>query len=112
MVENDVFWFASHSLLSLLLYVTRDHLPRGGGAHRGMALLHQSLIKKMPHRFASDGGMFSIETPSSQITLPYVILKEIQLLQHTYPGQQRCTDMYVRMSIHFTFTLHITSSQE
>lgn len=75
-------------LLSLLSYGTQDHLHlRSGTVHSGWALLHQPLIKKMPHRLSqghSDGCIFSFEVFFSQILYQVNKLTSILLHQHTF----------------------------
>lgn len=73
--------------VSLLSYITRTTGPRGGGiAYSELAALHQLLVRKMPPNIhtnlptgQSDGGKFSVDGPSSQITLAYPKLAETNL---------------------------------
>lgn len=70
--RHATYWLAPHGPLSLFSYTTRNHLHRGGTAHCGLGPLYQSLIRKMPHRVPVSrlvGGIFSVEVPSSQMTL-------------------------------------------
>lgn len=53
--SNTAYWLAASSLLSMLSYITQDHLPRSSGGPGlckmltvGCAFPHQSLTKKMP----------------------------------------------------------------
>jgi hypothetical protein len=50
--SNTAYWLAHHGSLSLLFRRTQDHQPRDGSSKTDWALLHQSLIKKMPYRFS------------------------------------------------------------
>jgi hypothetical protein len=56
---------------------TQDHLPRANSVHigTGWVLQHQLLINKMAHRLVlkpSDGDIFPIQVPSSQMTLAHM----------------------------------------
>ena len=46
------YWLAPSDLLSLHSYKTKDHKPRIGPTHTFLSHSAQSLIKKMPYRFA------------------------------------------------------------
>lgn len=48
--ETDTRWLVLHNLLTLLSFTVQDYLPRGGNAKVIWVLMHQSTIKKMPHR--------------------------------------------------------------
>ena len=74
--RSAAYCLAPHGLLSLLSYRTQDHQPRDGTTHSGLGLPHQSLIKKMPlHTAHLYGGIFSLEAPSSLMTLACVKLE-------------------------------------
>jgi hypothetical protein len=66
-------WLVSHDLLSLLFIELRITCPVVAPLTMGWALSHQPLVSKIPYRFAYSaytyGGIFSIEAPSSPVTL-------------------------------------------
>lgn len=64
-------------LLNLFSHTAKNHLP--GVAPLtvlGWALSYQSSIQKMTYHRHSDRGIFSINVPSSEITLAYVMLEK------------------------------------
>ena len=62
--EEHCLLAGSHSLFSLLLYTTQDHVPRGGPAHCELepstSIISQSTDLPISQ---SDGGVFSVELP-------------------------------------------------
>lgn len=56
-------------LLSSLSYIAQTHLPKGGIAHSGLSLPHQSTVKIMPPGNQSDRVSSSVEAPSSHAVL-------------------------------------------
>jgi hypothetical protein len=50
--RDAAYWLAPPGLLNLLSYRTQEHQPMGVSTHRGLALSHQSLVKKMLYRLA------------------------------------------------------------
>ena len=72
--KGAVYWLAFHGFSACLLMKTQDHQPRGITSHM-RNILHQSLIKKIPTdcpTTQSYGNTFSIEDPSSQMTIACV----------------------------------------
>lgn len=47
--RNATYWLAPQGLLSLLFYITQDHLPRGRTVQSRLGSPYQSLINKMSH---------------------------------------------------------------
>ena len=77
-MEVAAYWLAPHGLLSLLSYITQDHLPRDGTAHSGLSpptpIINQEKGSPAMPTGQSDGGMFSVEVLSSQMTMACVEL--------------------------------------
>lgn len=70
---------APHDLISLISFITQEHLPRSGTTHSRLhsSTTIQSSVKTITHRLAtgqSEGGIVSTEVPSSQTTLAYAKL--------------------------------------
>ena len=62
-------------LFTLLSYTTQDHMLGVAPPTVGWTLPNQSLVKKISYRLAyrqSDGGIFSVKVPFSQMTLACV----------------------------------------
>lgn len=64
---------APPDLISLINFITQDHLPRSGATHSGRhhSTTIQSSVKTMTQ---SDGDIVSTKVPSSQTTLAYAKL--------------------------------------
>lgn len=65
--RNAAYWFAPHSLLSLLSYTVLDQLPRGAPS---TSVINQdnTLVTHWPHTGPTGqayGGIFSIKIPFS-----------------------------------------------
>lgn len=86
--KRMLFTGCSHGLLSLLSHTVQDHLPRGGPIHNGpspptsMAKKENAPIDLSIRQ--SDGGMFSTESSSSQMTLACVKLAKATQLDIGY----------------------------
>ena len=83
--RGAAYWLDPHDLLSLLSYRSQDHQLRDGTTFNrlGPQSINQQ-VRKCPSRSSkawSYGGIFFIEPPSSQMTLPPV------KLPYNYPAQ-------------------------
>jgi hypothetical protein len=67
------YWLVPYGFLSLLSWRIQDHQSKMAPPTMGWALPHQALIKKMPYMLSCLQPdlmeAFSIEVPSSQMTL-------------------------------------------
>lgn len=70
--KGAAYWLASLGLLSLFSYWTQDQQPRDATTHKGLGLLHWSLIEKMHYSW----GISSTEAPSFLMTLTCIRLTE------------------------------------
>lgn len=78
-MKQKPWTYALTSTPRALFYSTQDHLPRGSTNHSGMDPPKSTLIQKNPHPSnlftgQCDGGIFSVEGPSSQMTLACIKL--------------------------------------
>lgn len=71
---NSDSWITPRLSVSFLPYTAQVYLPRHGTTHMGWTLLHQLVIKKMPHLIdmltgQSGESNSSVETPSEHSEL-------------------------------------------
>jgi hypothetical protein len=76
--RGAVYWLAPHGLLRLLSYRTQNHQPRGGTTHKGLgpppSTTNEEGALQTCSQPGSYGGIFSIDAPSSLMTVAYVEL--------------------------------------
>jgi hypothetical protein len=78
--RGPAYWLVPHGLLSLLSYRAQGHQPEDGPTQSGQILPHKSLIKNMLAGLPtaqSYGGIVSVESLSSQVTLACVVDTEL-----------------------------------